>query len=167
MSVSTEINHTSPPSLGLSPSQSSLLPCTRSVVYLVLGQRKFFVLWELWQQHFNRVQWCCASLQSKLHMSSISNRSVRRTLSRLIIILPAGIWTYHHWWWILVGDFSGLQVGNIFHPTTSSKPPPQSLSVILQSLWTQKADYCLLRFQELLLQLLGFPEMPSSRYWLS
>lgn len=56
MSISTEINHTSPPSLGLGPSQGSLLPYTRSVVYLGLGQRKFSVLWETRQQHFNRVQ---------------------------------------------------------------------------------------------------------------
>lgn len=105
MSISTEINHTSPPSLGLRPSQGSLLPYTRSVVYLGLGQRKFSVLWETRQQHFNRVQWCCASLQSKLNMNSISDRSIRRTSSRLVIIRPVGIQTYHHCWWILVGDF--------------------------------------------------------------
>lgn len=167
MSVSTEINHTSPPSLELSPSQGSLLPYTRSVVYLGLGQRKSSVLGEPWQQHFNRVQWCCASLQSKLNRNSISDRSVRRTSSRLVIILPAGIWTYHHCWWMLVGDFSRLQAGSTFHPTACTKPPPQSLSVILQCLWTQKADYCFLRCQELLLQLLGFPEMLPPRYWLS
>lgn len=128
MSVSTEINHTSLPSLALSPSQGSLLPYTRSVV--CLGQRKSSALWEPWQQQFNSVQRCCASLQSKLNMNSISDRSVRRTLSRLVIILPAGIWTadinQFHWWWSLVGDFFRTASGQhlqsyCLHQTTSSE----------------------------------------------
>lgn len=128
MSASTEINHTSPPSLGLNPSQGSLLPYTRSVV--CLGQRKSSALWEPWQQQFNSVQWCCASLQSKLSMNSISDRSVRRTLSRLVIILPAGIRTadikQFHWWWSLVGDFFRTASGKhlrsyCLHQTTTSE----------------------------------------------
>lgn len=50
MSVSAEINHTSPPSLGLnfgqgSSEQGSLLPYARSIVRLGLQQRKPSVLW--------------------------------------------------------------------------------------------------------------------------
>lgn len=94
MSVSTEINHTSLPVL-----DSVLL---RALCFLIQGQLCILDLDKGSPQFSGNpdssiLTGCSDAVQVySLNLYSISGRSIRRILSRLVIILPAGIRTYLH-----------------------------------------------------------------------